>query len=205
MFGEPGRNPRNWQVISLKELIRQKDTINYGVVQPGGDFPGGVPVVRVGDFDDIPERIDGLKRIDPDIERDYIRSRLKGDEILVACVGSIGKIALVSESFTGFNIVRATARVPIGKAVNRLFLFTYLKTQYVQDYFTQETRTVSQPTLNIEHIEKTPVPIPPISEQERFAAIAQRYERLRLQQREAERQAEMLFQGLLRGAFEGEG
>ena len=41
-----------------------------------------------------------------------------------------------------------------------------------------------------------------LAEQERFAAKVARYERLRSQQREAERQAEMLFQSLLDDALE---
>jgi type I restriction enzyme S subunit len=204
MFGNISRNEKGWEIVTLKKLVRSKDTINYGVVQPGDDFPGGIPIVRVGDFDDIPENTKGLKRIDPQIEADYKRSRLKGDEILIACVGSIGKVTLVDTRLMGFNIVRATARVPVGDFINRLFLATYLKTQFVQDYFTKETRTVSQPTLNIEHIEETPVPLPPISLQERFAAIVQRYERLRAQGREAERQAELLFQSLLNQNFGGQ-
>ena len=46
--------------------------------------------------------------------------------------------------------------------------------------------------------------IPPLAEQMRFAAVLSRYDHLRTQQREAERQAEMLFQSLLQRAFEGE-
>jgi len=42
-----------------------------------------------------------------------------------------------------------------------------------------------------------------LAEQERFAARVARYERLRSQQREAERQTEMLFQSLLNEAFRG--
>jgi hypothetical protein len=38
-------------------------------------------------------------------------------------------------------------------------------------------------------------------EQERFAVMVARYERLRSQQREAERQTKMFFQGLLNRSF----
>jgi len=41
------------------------------------------------------------------------------------------------------------------------------------------------------------------NEQKHFAAKVARYERLRSQQREAERQVEMLFQSLLAEAFGG--
>ena len=34
----------------LAELIDDGDRINYGVVQPGVDTPGGVPLIRVSDM-----------------------------------------------------------------------------------------------------------------------------------------------------------
>jgi len=46
--------------------------------------------------------------------------------------------------------------------------------------------------------------IPPLPLQQQFAHVVHRFERLRAQQREAERQAEHLFQALLEGAFRGE-
>jgi len=49
-----------------------------------------------------------------------------------------------------------------------------------------------------------PVPVPPLPLQQKFATIVRRFERLRAQQREAERQAEHLFQTLLHRAFSGE-
>lgn len=204
MFGDPATNSKGWNIVLLKDLVRPRDKINYGVVQPGENFPGGVPIIRVGDFDDIPENTNRLKRIDPNIESEYKKSRLRGDEILIGCVGSIGKIVLIDERLKDFNIVRATARVPVGNLINRLFLAEYLKTQYVQEYFIKETRTVSQPTLNIEQIEAIPVPVPPIYEQERFINTVNLFLHFKIQQRESEHQAEMLFQSLLQRAFQGE-
>ena len=202
MFGDPIRNERGWDKVELAELIRPEDTINYGVVQPGDDFPNGKPIIRVGDLDDIPHNMQNLKLIDPTVEASYKRSRIVGDEILIACVGSIGKIALVSAKLKGYNIVRAVARVPANYAlINRLYLATYLSMPFVQDFFQRETRTVSQPTLNITQIEETPVLLPPPSLQEEFAGVVARVDGMRARMSEAERQAEELFQSLLAEAF----
>jgi type I restriction enzyme S subunit len=46
-----------------------------------------------------------------------------------------------------------------------------------------------------------PIPVPPLEVQDQFARVAQSYDRLRAQQREAERQAEHLFQALLHRSF----
>jgi len=202
MFGDPFRNEKGWERIEIAELIRSGDTINYGVVQPGDDFPNGTPVIRVGDLDNLDKDITSLKLIDPKIEANYKRSRIVGDEILIACVGSIGKIALATEKMKGFNIVRAVARVPADYSlVNRLFLAAYLSMPIIQDFFQRETRTVAQPTLNITQIEETPILMPPLSLQEEFAGVVARVESLRGRMGESARQVDGLFESLLAEAF----
>ncbi len=204
MFGDPFRNEKCWERVELTELVRAGDTINYGVVQPGDDFQNGKAIIRVGDLDNLAQNLAILKLIDPKIEANYKRSRIVGDEILIACVGSIGRVALVNEKMKGFNIVRAVARVPANYSlVNRLYLATYLSMPFVQDFFQRETRTVSQPTLNIAQIEETPVLLPPLSLQEEFAGVVARVEQMRARQAESERQVENLFESLLAESFGG--
>ena len=55
--------------------------------------------------------------------------------------------------------------------------------------------------LNMGIIKSLEVSLPPLPLQQQFAAIVHKFERLRAQQREAERQAEHLFQALLERAF----
>ena len=55
--------------------------------------------------------------------------------------------------------------------------------------------------LNMQIIKSLPVPLPPRSEQQRFAAVVRHHERLVGQQREALRQADHLFQSLFHRAF----
>ncbi|MER5868352.1 restriction endonuclease subunit S [Streptomyces sp. NPDC002044] len=170
MFGDPRANPHGWPTDSLAGLADSDDRINYGVIQPGDDVPGGVPLVRVGDL--LDGRVDrsAIKTIDPLIEAKYARSRLRGSEILVGCVGSIGSVALVSESDIGSNVARAVARIPISSEPLREYLAEHLRTTSVQRYFVGELRTVAQPTLNIKQITETTVMVPPVELQEEFAS-----------------------------------
>lgn len=167
--GDPASNPRRWPTVRLSELVRTDDSINYGVVQPGDDLDEGVPLIRVGDLHDGQIRSSGLKRISPSIESNYKRSRLCGDEILLSCVGSIGMVALADESLKGFNIARAVTRIRLSDEVNRVYVAKYLESAFVQNYFTRELRTVSQPTLNIKQIAETEVRLPPYEVQQAFA------------------------------------
>ena len=203
MFGDPSRNPKSWPETALAKLVREDDTINYGVVQPGDALDEGVPLVRVGDLVDGEFSSAKLKRIDPIIESAYRRSRLRGDEILVSCVGSIGVTVLATPDMKGFNIARAVARIPLAEGMNRVFVASCLKTDAVQNYFTGELRTVAQPTLNIKQIAETKVFSPPLALQETFATRIQAVESLKTIQRAALAELDALFASLQHRAFSG--
>ena len=204
MFGDPATNPMWFEKKSLISLVRQEDTINYGVVQPGDNLDEGVPLIRVGDLLDGQVNHAILKRIDPSIEATYKRSRLRGDEILVSCVGSVGIVALADESVKGFNIARAVARIPVAETTSRIFLAAYLNTDFVQRYFSNELRTVSQPTLNIKQLSETSVLLPPIDLQNEFEERVTVVVQMKISERRSLAGLDALFTSLQHRAFRGE-
>lgn len=204
LFGDPTTNPKGWPTKSLASLVRNDDTINYGVVQPGDNVEDGVPLVRVGDLVDGRVNHELLKRIAPSIEASYKRSRLRGDEILVSCVGSAGVVALADKSVRGFNVARAVARIPLAETTDRVFMAAYLETDFIQRYFTNELRTVSQPTLNIKQISETRVMVPSLDLQRDFARRVGGVEKLKAAHRASLAEMNTLFASLQHRAFRGE-
>lgn len=186
------RIPAGWSEVRLGDLVKEGDTINYGIVQPGDDYPGGIPIVRVADFSDTSIDTRNLKRVHPNIESQYVRSRLQGDELLVSCVGSIGKVAIAHKSLRNANIARAVARISCKSEVDKKYLMWFISSPSPQRYFRSETRTVSQPTLNIEQIKNTPILLPPFAEQKRIAAILDKADAIRRMRRESVSVAEEL-------------
>lgn len=201
MFGDPTTNSMGWPTTTLEEISDQTDRINYGVVQPGEEFLGGIPLVRVGDIEGGELDARSIKRISPEIESSYTRSRLRGNEILISCVGSIGTVALVPESAIGFNIARAITRIPLRDPARRVFVQACLRASAAQNYFKEKTRTVSQPTLNVEFVKLATIFAPPIEDQERFAQIAGMIDRQKLMLRTGAKHFESLFASLQYRAF----
>ncbi|MBM3552615.1 MAG: restriction endonuclease subunit S [Alphaproteobacteria bacterium] len=204
MFGVPLANSLPYPVKKMGDLVRQSDKINYGVVQPGDEVPDGIPIIRAGDFNGMSIDRQHLKRISPELEKNYSRSRLRGDEILISCVGSIGYVALADSSLAGFNIVRAVARVPLREEIDRVFVANQLMTPELQNFFRQETRTVAQPTLNIRQIEETPIILPPLALQKEFAQRVGEIRELEAGQVASRQRLDDLFQSMLHRAFAGE-
>ncbi|CAN3982163.1 restriction endonuclease subunit S [Kitasatospora purpeofusca] len=204
MFGNPRDNPFGWQAHTVADLADQADRINYGVVQPGNDCESGIPLIRVGDIASGRVERSAIKRIDPLIEAKYSRSRIKGNEILVGCVGSIGSIALVGDSDIGSNIARAVARISFSSNPLREYIAEHFRTADTQRYFKRELRTVAQPTLNIKQLSETVVMVPPADLQAKFAS---RVSVVRDQQKIQAAHLAMLdslFASLQHRAFQGE-
>jgi type I restriction enzyme S subunit len=205
MFGDPMTNPMGWSVTQLGEIVRSGDRINYGVVQPGDEVESGVPLIRVGDL--LRPFIDRslVKHIDPAIESNYARSRLAGDEILIGCVGSIGAVALAHPGLAGANVARAVARVPADDSkADRRFLAAMIRSPLVQRYFTAETRTVAQPTLNIGLIVAAPILLPPLKLQRQFSLTLDRIEPIAKALTSGTVASDRLFTSLQHRAFRGE-
>jgi restriction endonuclease S subunit len=159
MFGDGS----HFDARPLATFIDQDDRINYGVVQPGEEVSDGISLVRVSDLKNGRVDHSNLRKVSEEISKQHSRSLLRGNEILISCVGSIGEIVVVSPREVGLNIARAVARVPISDDVQRSFVGEYLRSPVVQRYFTKELRIVSQPTLNIKQISETLIPLPPRS------------------------------------------
>jgi len=162
--------PRNWRSLPLDQVVDSERPISYGVLIPGGDVQNGTPLVRIADLDASRPKATPEKRISHDIAAQYERVRLRGDEILLGVVGSIGKVGVAHPEWRGAVVARAVARFAAGPSVAKGFLVAVLSSPHAQDYFTTATRTLAQPTLNISLIRQLPVPLPPLAEQHRIVA-----------------------------------
>jgi type I restriction enzyme S subunit len=159
--------PKNWVWFRLGDLRNFKYSLSYGVLVPGNDIVDGVPFVRVQDLDEASKNNLPSKKIALEIDRQYSKTRLIGNEILICVVGSIGKIALTSERWIGANIARAVCRFMPSNYLSKEYLYQCLLSPFVQQFFKKSTKSLN-PTLNVNLLERTLVPVPPIAEQHRI-------------------------------------
>jgi type I restriction enzyme S subunit len=164
--------PEGWTKRPLGELIQPDRKITYGIVQPGGFVEEGVPLVRGGDYANGWVPLTAIKRVRPEIDAPYRRSKLRGGDLLMTIVGYTGTVAEVPEWLAGANITQTTARIAIDENVSEpRYCFHALQSSFVQDQVKRFTKGAAQPGLNLEDIELLVVPCPPRVEQRRIAAV----------------------------------
>ena len=146
---------------SLESFVDPERAISYGIVQPGKPRERGVSIVRVNNFKE--GRIDtrDALTIDPEIEAKYQRSRLKGGELLLTLVGTMGLSAIVPNGLRGWNVARAVGVVPLRENVDKRWLNFVLSSQPSQHFMQTHANTTVQATFNLRDLARLPIPMPP--------------------------------------------
>lgn len=162
--------PADWAYVPFNNLIDQERPIAYGVLVPGPETQGGVPLVRIADLSlSTPSELP-RKTISHEVDAQFSRTRLKGGEILMGVVGSVGKLGYAPASWAGANIARAVCRIVPNTMVSHDYVLQLLQSDLMRRQFLDDTRTLAQPTLNIGLIRSAQTPLSPLAEQHRIVA-----------------------------------
>ena len=167
VFTERGEG---WVEKPLEEIVDAQCSLSYGIVQPGNDFPSGLPVVRPTDLTSKVIAVDGLKRIDPKLADGYKRTTLRGNELLLCVRGSTGVVAVTSPELAGANVTRGIVPIMFEPSLLRQeFGYFLMTSEAVQSQIRAKTYGAALMQINIGDLRKISVSFPPIKEQERMA------------------------------------
>jgi type I restriction enzyme S subunit len=195
MFGDPVSNSKQWPQRVLKQLGR----VVTGTTPPStdeGSFGGHIPFITPGDLE-----VDTLETQRFVTEQGAEKSRtVRAGSTMVCCIGAtIGKMDK-ARTVSAFN--QQINAVEWHSEVNDDFGLVAM--QFFPDMIANRGKSTTLPILKKSEFEKIMMPLPPLPLQQQFAHVVHKFERLRVQQREAQRQSEHLFQTLLHRAFQGE-
>jgi len=150
-----------WKEELLSSILEVGRGISYGIVQPGENRGNGIPIVRVNAVRDGQIDTSAPLRVAPEIESAYERTRLRGGELLLTLVGTVGEAAEVPLHLAGWNVARAIAVIPVRSEVGARWVRYILRTQKVRHLIDSWCNTTVQKTLNLKDVARIPVPLPP--------------------------------------------
>jgi type I restriction enzyme M protein len=163
-------NPE-WEMVKLEDAVDADCSLSYGIVQPGDEFPAGLPVVRPVDLTTNLIRIDGLKRINPKLADGYKRSTLQGGELLLCVRGTTGGVSIAAPELAGANVTRGIVPVRFNSAVMLpRFGFFAICSESVQSQIRAKTYGAALQQINIRDLRELSLPLPPLEEQRRLVA-----------------------------------
>jgi type I restriction enzyme S subunit len=195
-----GKMPEEWKLAILSDVAG----VRYGLGQPPGIDINGTPMIRATNVKDGGIYREGLICINPkDVPtgRDVV---LREGEIIIVRSGAYtGDIGLVTKEWegaiAGYDLILSPKAT-----VNSKFLAYYLISPIIQRrYFSGLKVRSAQPHLNSSQVEKAPIAVPPLSEQQKIAEILgsvdKRIEALRNKKERLKRVKKSLMDDLLSG------
>ena len=144
--------------------------IVYGIVQPGPDFPGGIPFVQSRDVGGRIE-LDVLQKTSPKIAERYRRSRIVPRDILLSLRGNIGQSSLTPPELDGANIARGVARIRVGGSNDPEFIRYVLQGPSLQRLIARNANGSTFREISIDELRKLPIPDVPLCKQRKVAEI----------------------------------
>lgn len=160
--------PKSWATQLLESLV--SDNITYGVVQPGPEVEGGIPLVRGGDVKG--GRVTAnLRTVSREVSNQFSRTILRGGELLVSLVGYPGETAVAPRSLAGANIARQVGLVRLGDSVHPNFVQHYLSSPIGKKVLVGGMIGSAQQVINLNSLRAVCIPVPPLPEQQKIAAV----------------------------------
>jgi type I restriction enzyme S subunit len=151
---------------ALEKLVAPSCTLSYGIVQPGDEVSGGLPVVRPVDLGDKTVYADGLKRIDPALARSYARTTLEGNDLLLCVRGTTGTVAIADPTLAGANVTRGIVPIRFDpNTISQALGYYLLRSEPVQAQIRAKTYGTALMQINIGDLRKIVIAFPPLEEQ----------------------------------------
>jgi len=207
MFGDPETNPMGWDIHYLSDLCLPKNGIKAGPFgsslkkefysQDGYRIYGQEQVIggnfQIGDYYISNEMF----------ENKFKQYKVKPNDILISLVGSFGRTIIVPQGIQPGIINPRLLKISLQpEKITPIFLSQYLKLSIVQNQLLNLSHGGTMGILNAGQLKEIKILCPPIKKQKDFEVTCNAFEQLRRKTVESSRQAEQLFQALLRQAFE---
>ena len=200
MFGEPIANTKKWPVRKLGEVLEVRDGTH--------DFPKyineGIPLVTSKNLKNGEIDFTNISYISiEDQQKINKRSFVNDGDILYGCNGTIGSPVIVRKDRE--FCIKNVALFKFGDCeMERHFVRMLMSDDFMTKKLMGTKRGGTQKFVSLNMLRSFEVPVPPISQQQQFADIVQKVERLKEKQKQSETQLQNLFNSFMQMAFRGE-
>lgn len=129
------------------------------------------------------------------------RSQLRAGDYLFSIAGVIGRTAIVDESILPCNTNQAIAIIRLKNLpeLDRAFFGALLRSEFVLKQCELQQKQTAQANISLEDVRNIAVPLPPLSLQREFVAIAERADTAKSALKQSIADIEQVMKGLING------
>lgn len=206
MFGDPMRNEKGWEIVSLDKLILSGP--QNGLYKSEKDYGSGIPILRIDSFyNGVVSNLANLKRVNV-TDKEMNLFQIYEDNIVINRVNSrshLGKCALIPKLSEPTLFESNMMRFEVNKLkVNCIFLTRSLIQPFMKNQILSRAKdSINQSSINQQDVKSFTVPLPPLPLQNQFAQQIQNIEQQKALVQKQLEASENLFQALLQKAFNG--
>ncbi len=201
MFGDPGKNPKNWDVAKIQNVVQKTKNEN-----PEKDYPDeSFYYIDISSIDSKIGKITSYSEFLGENAPSRARQKVETKDLLVSTVRpNLNAVALVSHKLnnqiasTGFCVLRPSEKI------SPEYLFYISRSKYFVESLINQCKGASYPAVNNSDILSLKIPIPLIAIQNQFAQIVQQVETLKTHQSQSKQEIDNLFNTLMQKAFKGD-
>lgn len=176
----------SWPLVKLEALchVVTKGTTPTSI---GYDFAeSGIPFLRIQNLFDSTVSLDDVLYISPETHEALKRSIIKPGDFLITIAGTIGRVAIVPADFPESNCNQAIAILRFD--TDKLwptYLLHWITTQDAMSQISGKKVTATISNLSLGQIKELQIPLPPLEEQKRIAAILDKADAIRRKRQQA--------------------
>jgi len=180
--------PAKWKTSTIGEVA----SVKGGKRLPKGEKLSSRttthPYLRVTDFSRFSIDVSNIQYITDDIFQKISRYTIDSDDVFISIAGSLGIVGRIPDELTGANLTENAAKLTINSMAELVpqFLMYWLASDFAQREIAAQRVKNAQPKLALARIKLLKLPIPPLPEQRRIAAV------LSLVQRAIEKQERLI-------------
>lgn len=201
MFGDPLKNPHGWEGGVLDDAIQFSE---YGTSEKSNDKKQGYPIIGMGNTTYAGAlNLSDLKYVK--LSRDeFERIRLQEGDVIFNRTNStelVGKTTYWNQKFDAV-IASYLVKLRLKQDFNPVWFTFLLNTKHYKTMFMERCKkAVGQSNISPTLLKQFPIYKPPISDQQKFADIVQKTEKMKDKQQESDKELNNLFNSLMQRAF----
>jgi type I restriction enzyme S subunit len=204
MFGDPVTNPKRWIIDKLGDHLIFVTSGSRGWAKYYSS--SGVKFIRSLDVRMNYLSHEDVAYVNPPKSAESERTRVKSGDVVLTITGSkIGRVAPIPEDIGEAYISQHVAILRLDEGIRPRFVSAFLSDpKGGQHQIRQMQYGQTKPGLNLDQIRNFDIPCPPLSLQNKFINVWDRYDNHVRNQKVAEATYEDCFNALVQCAFRGE-